>query len=222
VHETRQRLVTTTAELFRRRGFHGTSVKQVTEAADAPIGSLYHFFPGGKEDLAEAVLLESGEAYRQLFELIADAAPDPATAITDFFDGAAEVLEQSGYVDTCPIGTVALEVASSNDRLRRASDRVFRSWIDAAAARFTAVGIPADEAEALAATAVAALEGAFMLARSRQDPAPLRTAGRHIRQLVEAAVATAGAAGATSPAGSAPQPGGRAPAARPRRARRLP
>ena len=197
MHPTRQRLVTTTAELFRRRGFHGTSLKQVTDAADAPIGSLYHFFPGGKEDLAEAVLLESGEAYRQLFELIADASPDPAAAITDFFDGAAEVLAQSGYVDTCPIGTVALEVASSNERLRQASDRVFRSWIAAAAERFTAAGIDAAEAEALAATAVAALEGGFMLARSRQDPAPLRTAGRHVRQLVEAAlVAAANAADA--------------------------
>ncbi len=189
----------TTAELFRRRGFHGTSLKQVTDAADAPIGSLYHFFPGGKEDLAEAVLLESGEAYRQLFELIADTAADPATAITDFFDGAAEVLEQSGYVDTCPIGTVALEVASSNDRLRRASDRVFRSWIDSAAARFTDVGIPADDAEALAATAVAALEGAFMLARTRQDAQPLRSAGRHVRQLVDAAVATAATAATARP-----------------------
>jgi AcrR family transcriptional regulator len=46
VHETRQRIITATAELFRRRGFHGTSLKQVTEAAEAPIGSLYHHFPG--------------------------------------------------------------------------------------------------------------------------------------------------------------------------------
>jgi AcrR family transcriptional regulator len=191
VHETRQRFITATAELFRRRGFHGTSLKQVTDAAEAPIGSLYHFFPGGKEDLAEAVILESGEAYRQLFVLIADGAPDVATALTDFFDGAAQVLVQSGYVDTCPIGTVALEVASSNDRLRGASNQVFSSWTAAAVERFTEAGINADEAEALASTAVAALEGAFMLARTRRDPAPLHVAGRHVRQLVEASLAAA-------------------------------
>ena len=90
------------------------------------------------------------------------------------------------------------EVASSNERLRRASDRVFRSWTDAAAARFTTAGIPPDDAEALAATAVAALEGAFMLARTRQDPEPLHTAGRHVRQLVEASLAAAAAAAAPS------------------------
>jgi AcrR family transcriptional regulator len=75
--DTRDRIVTATSELFRTRGYHGTSLKHVTAASGAPIGSVYHFFPGGKVALAEAVITESGAAYRALFELIADAAPDP-------------------------------------------------------------------------------------------------------------------------------------------------
>src|SRR5262245_15807507 len=110
--DTRDRIVTATSELFRARGYHGTSLKHVTAASGAPIGSVYHFFPGGKVALAEAVITESGAAYRALFELIADAAPDPVAAVRDFFDGAAEVLVETGYLDACPIGTVALEVAS--------------------------------------------------------------------------------------------------------------
>lgn len=46
---------------------------------------LYHFFPGGKDDLAEAVIGSSGRAYQELFELIGDAAPDVPTAVTDFW-----------------------------------------------------------------------------------------------------------------------------------------
>ncbi len=49
-------------------------MKDVTTAAEATTGSLYHFFLGGKSELARAVVSETGLAYEQLFEAIADAA----------------------------------------------------------------------------------------------------------------------------------------------------
>jgi len=189
--ETRERLLTATNELFRRHGFNGTSLKQITAAAAAPTGSLYHFFPGGKEELAEATIETSGEVYRQLFELIADAAANPAQAITDFFEGAATVLAETDYIDICPIGTVAREVASTNDRLRQATDRVFDAWIDAVTIRFEGAGLPRRDAAELAVTVVAALEGGFMLTRAARDPEPLRAVGRQVRRLFELTLATA-------------------------------
>jgi AcrR family transcriptional regulator len=197
VTSTRERILTATGELFRRQGYHGTSVKQVTTAAQAPFGSLYHSFPGGKEELAEAVITTSGRAYGELFELIYDAAADPASAISDFFDGAAAVLEETGYVDACPVGTVALEVASTNDRLRRATAGVFAGWTESAASRLAAAGIARADAEDLATTLVAAVEGGFMLSRAARSPEPMRTAGRLMRRLVESALA--GATGARRP-----------------------
>jgi AcrR family transcriptional regulator len=188
--DTRDRIVTATSELFRARGYHGTSLKHVTAASGAPIGSVYHFFPGGKVALAEAVITESGAAYRALFELIADAAPDPVAAVRDFFEGAAEVLVETGYLDACPIGTVALEVASTNDRLRLATHAVFTGWIDAVSARLVAAGVPASEAGELAVTLVAAIEGGFMLSRAARSPEPMRTAGRLMQRLVAAALTT--------------------------------
>ena len=187
--DTRERLLTATAELFRRQGYNGTSLKQVTAAAGAPIGSLYHFFPDGKDGLSEAVIGSSGQAYQELFELIYDAAEGPGSAVTDFFDAAALVLAETGYLDACPIGTVALEVASTNDRLRRATEAVFDGWIGAAASRLQAAGMAEPEARDLATTLVAAVEGGFMLSRASRSPQPMRTAGRHMRMLVEASLA---------------------------------
>lgn len=146
VVDTRDRLMTATAELFRRQGDNGTSLMQVTDAAGAPVGSLHHSFPRGTDELAEAVIASSGRAYLELFARIADAAVDLPSAVTDFFDGAAAVLEGTGYLDACPIGTVALEEAGTDDRLRAATDAVFRSWVDAAASRLQAAGIADDEA----------------------------------------------------------------------------
>ncbi|MEA2309123.1 MAG: hypothetical protein QOI65_1409, partial [Thermoleophilaceae bacterium] len=64
---TRERIVDTSAELFRRQGYAGTGVKQIVNEASAPFGSLYHFFPGGKEQLGEEVIRWSGQMYLQLF-----------------------------------------------------------------------------------------------------------------------------------------------------------
>ena len=57
--DTRTRLIDAGAELFSRQGYAATGVKQIVEAARAPFGSVYHHFPGGKEQLtAEAVTWE--------------------------------------------------------------------------------------------------------------------------------------------------------------------
>lgn len=181
---TRDRILAATTELFRRRGYNGTALRDVTTAAAATTGSLYHFFPGGKADLAEAFITESGAAYQQLFEMMIDEVPDLAAAVRGFFDGAADVLAEGGFVDICPIGTVAGEIASSHEVLRLAADRVFSSWIGATASRFATAGLARAEAEELATTVIATLEGGFLLARCRQDEELLRAGGRHMGDLI--------------------------------------
>ena len=52
---TKDRIIDSSAELFRRQGYTGTGVKQIVAAASAPFGSIYHFFPGGKEELGAEV-----------------------------------------------------------------------------------------------------------------------------------------------------------------------
>jgi AcrR family transcriptional regulator len=108
---TRQRIVEAGADLLRVKGYTGTGVKEIVAAAEAPFGSLYHHFPGGKEQLGEAVIRWSGAMYGQLGPLIFDAAPDVVTGVRMFFAGAAEHLEETGWTDACPIATVALEGA---------------------------------------------------------------------------------------------------------------
>ena len=187
-HATRDRLVTAATEQMRAKGYRGTSVKEVLGAAGAPAGSLYHHFPGGKPELAATAIRESGAVYGELYEAIADAAPGVAEGFADFFSGAADVLAAGDYLDVCPIGTIAGEVASSDDDLRAATDDVFRSWTDAAADRLRAAGLPDDEAADLATTVIAALQGGFVLARARRDAELLRAVGRQVATLVTASL----------------------------------
>jgi len=160
---TRERIVTATAELFRSQGFNGTSLKQVSESASAPTGSVYHFFPGGKEELGVAVVRESGAAYQLLFEAVADEATDIVEAVGAFFEGAADVLEQTDFIDICPIGNVAREVANTHESVRAATVNVFDEWTAAVSSRLIAAGIASAQANALATTVISAIEGGFIL-----------------------------------------------------------
>jgi AcrR family transcriptional regulator len=175
--ETRDRILDTTAELFRRYGYTGTGLKQIVAQANAPFGSIYHFFPGGKQHLGEEVIRRSGRMYQELVEAVFDAAPDIVTGTSDVFTGAAALLQETDYVDACPIETVALEVASTNEPLRRATAEVFESWIASATNRLAEAGIEQGRARELAIAIITALEGAFVLSRAMRSPEALLAAG---------------------------------------------
>jgi len=185
---TKERIVDASAILFRRQGYAATGVKQIVAEAEAPFSSLYHFFPGGKDELTAAAIRSSGRVFQELVEAVFDAAPDVLSGVQDCFSGAAETLRQTGYADACPIATVALEVASTNELLRQATAEVFDSWIAAATERFLAAGIPEASARELAITTITSLEGAFILSRALRSTEPLAVAGATAAVAVAAAL----------------------------------
>ena len=197
MESTKDRIVIASAELFRRQGLSATGLKQISAEAQAPFGSIYHFFPGGKDELADEVIRRSGAFYLLLFEAIMDPAPDIVTGVRAFFAGAGETLVATDYADACPIAVVALEVASTNERLRMASADVFTSWIDEASRRFRDAGIGDDEAHALALSVLCGLEGAFLFCRTLRSTEAMDAAGETAAAAVRAAldVAGVGAAG---------------------------
>jgi AcrR family transcriptional regulator len=195
VPSTRERILYASAELFRRHGYTGTGLKQVVAQAEAPFGSLYHFWPGGKEQLGEEVIRTSGVFYLQLWHAIADPAPDPVTAIEAFFAGAAQTLRDTDYADACPIATIALEVASKHETLRAATADAFTSWIAAISAFLEDAGLDGATARRLGLSTLSGLEGAFVLCRALRSTEPLEAAGAAAAADVRQALATVAAAG---------------------------
>lgn len=191
---TKDRIIDSSAELFRRQGYAGTGIKQILAAANAPFGSLYHFFPGGKEQLGAETIRMSGQLYLELFATIVAQAPDVPSAVGAFFSGAADTLAQTDYADACPIATVALEVASTNEPLRQATADVFASWIAGATQYFAAAGIPRRRARELALSMLCLLEGAFVFCRAMRSTEPLVLAGASAVADVREALESVGAA----------------------------
>ena len=85
VNKTRERILDVSADLFRRQGMAGTGIKQILRGADAPFGSLYHHFPGGKDELAAETIKRAGAQYAELVAGKLLAGPDLPRNIREAF-----------------------------------------------------------------------------------------------------------------------------------------
>lgn len=186
---TRDRLVVTAGELLRRRGYAATGLKAVLAASGVRSGSLYHFFPGGKEELAVEAVVRSGGAYRELVEAYLPPGVDVVAAVGAMFADAADMLESTGYAEACPIAAIALETADHSPALRDAASAMFASWLAVIATRLVEAGTDATTAERLAQQLFMLLQGGFLLARVQRDADPLRHAAPTAAGLVRDALA---------------------------------
>ena len=183
---TRDRLVGSAAALFSRHGYAATGVKAVLTAADAPYGSLYHFFPGGKQDLGVAALEHSGARYREMLESVYPPGLDVVEATATSFVEAGDLLEATDYADACPIATIALEVASTDQQMRGAAAAAFESWLTVLETRFTEAGMTAERAREVAVEVFCLMEGSSLLARTSRSRTPFAVAGRAAANAVAA------------------------------------
>lgn len=174
---TRDRLVQASAALLQLQGLTGTGIKQILTEARAPYSSLYHHFPGGKDELAAVAIRASGAQYQALVEAVWDQAPDVISAVAAVFEGAAQTLESTDFAVACPIATVALEVASTNERLRMATAEVFETWIASGTRRLEEQSVSPRDARRLALTLISLLEGAFVLSQALKSTEPVVAAG---------------------------------------------
>ncbi|MFE6922296.1 TetR/AcrR family transcriptional regulator [Nocardia sp. NPDC057663] len=186
---TRDRLVVAVAELMRTHGYSAITVKQITAAAGAPMGSLYHHFPHGKVQIAAEALRSSGAAYIQLLPLLMDPHEDLRAAVPAAFADAARTLEESGWINMCPVGTVAGEIADSEPALREVAAEVVTDWIDKGTAYFVSRGLDETQARDLILGVLCGLEGAFVLGRTLRSAEPLLAAGQAISARIDAVLA---------------------------------
>jgi TetR/AcrR family transcriptional repressor of lmrAB and yxaGH operons len=170
---SRQAFVDATAELLQRQGFNATGLNQIVARSEAPKGSLYFHFPGGKEALAVAAMAHSGEKLRAAMGAIVNSGENLGESLGQLIDALAAGLEGSGYEVGCPIATVVLEAASGSEALRTTADAVFASWLEVLQERLVTAGLTRADAERRALLVLAAIEGALILARARHDTAPL-------------------------------------------------
>lgn len=167
----RDEIIATTCQLLELQGYHATGLNEIIRASGAPKGSLYHYFPNGKEELAAEAIGRSAAGITANIERELAAHDEPAAAVAGFIRRLATHVAASGFRQGGPITAVALEAASTNERLRLACRDAYRDWQRPFAAKLRPRY--GDRAPRLAAVIVAAIEGGIILARSEWSERPL-------------------------------------------------
>ncbi len=184
----RDQIIEKTCELLELQGYHATGLNQIIRESGSPKGSLYHYFPGGKEELAVEAVTHVGALVNQRIRNNLAQTDDAAEAIRSFIQTIAFSVEQSEYRAGGPITTIAMETASKSSRLRETCAQIYEEWQAAFAEKLQASGIAAPRSDRIAALIIASIEGGVILCRTSQTPKPLQQVAEEIYLIVRAAL----------------------------------
>ncbi|WP_250562314.1 TetR/AcrR family transcriptional regulator [Sphaerisporangium fuscum] len=173
-----------TRDLVEAGGYYGTGLNQVLAVSGAPRGSLYFHFPQGKDQLVAEAMIRGGAEVAATVEELAGSAADAAGLVTAILTTLGDRLEASGWTKGCPVATVVLEVAATNDELQKVCADIYASWRAGLAARIAADGHSGQEAEELATFVLAMIEGALLLARAERSRTPIDAVARRVTALL--------------------------------------
>ncbi|MHA7100067.1 TetR/AcrR family transcriptional regulator [Roseivirga pacifica] len=180
---TRERLVSTTSNLVRKKGYYGTGINEILKSVAVPKGSLYHHFPKGKDELIREAILYGGEIQMRKYgdALRGKPALEGLSAMVDVM---AEELEKSDFQDACPIAAVAMAAGIIEEEIRVACDKVFKGWQNDLAGYLERRGVTnaLEKAEEL----YAMFEGAYVLSKAHKDVKYLLLQKKYIALILNA------------------------------------
>jgi AcrR family transcriptional regulator len=182
-------MVRSAAQLIRRKGVSGTGMREIVVDANAPRGSLQHYFPGGKEELIiEAVQWMGDVAARRVRRHLRHLEPvTPSALLAAVVDDWRVDLTQEGFTAGCPFVAAAADSAGSSAEIRGVLRQVFDGWLEPLRVALIDLGVPAGRAAGLATLVISALEGAIILCRIQCDLAPLDALVAELGPVLDAA-----------------------------------
>ena len=179
---TKKKLVDATGRLLRKQGYHATGLSAIVEESGAPRGSLYFYFPDGKDQLAVAAIESAGVEWRERIEGAVANAKTMGEAIDAVIAVIADDLAKSQWENGCPVAAVALE--STSPVVHAAVKKHYARWQDNIAERITKYGVAKQAAEQIALVALASIEGALLLAKVQRSKQPLLAVGAALKAMV--------------------------------------
>ena len=184
---SRERIVAGAADMISRRGLSATSIREMAKHAEAPLGSTYHYFPEGKQQLAaEAVRFTGDWVARRLRK---ELEPGPAAGLRAFLDLWRRIVVESDFHAGCPVLAVAIEEPPADEvpPALVAAAEVFEQWESLLAASLREHGAGAEQAAQLATLIVAAVEGTVAMCRAKRSTQPLDQAAEQLQALIATA-----------------------------------
>jgi TetR/AcrR family transcriptional regulator, lmrAB and yxaGH operons repressor len=174
--DTRSRILHAAQRLFRQRGYHATGLNDILDVAQAPKGSMYHHFPGGKEQIGVAVIESMTLSLLSLFA--ASRARSTEALVAQVGEQLVQVAEKTNY-DICAMYSGFVAARNNSPLLGQAVQAAYQDMLQALQARLLRDGQSPRSAKDKAQLVVALLEGGSLLAQAQHDANAFRLAVRH-------------------------------------------
>ncbi|MFC7302741.1 TetR/AcrR family transcriptional regulator [Streptomyces monticola] len=184
---SRERIVAGAADMISRRGLSATSIREMAKHAKAPLGSTYHYFPEGKQQLATEAVRFTGEWVAQSLRKELEAGP--AAGLSAFLALWRKIVVESDFHAGCPVLAVAIEEPPADDvpPALAAAAEVFEQWEGLLADSLREHGAERGQAAQLATLIVAAVEGTVAMCRAKRSTRPLDQVAEQLQALIAAA-----------------------------------
>jgi AcrR family transcriptional regulator len=173
-------IVRAAVTLFRRNGYAATGINEIAEVSGAPKGSLYHYFPDGKEQIAEAAVRFAGAGVVATLEQLEQEHTTASSMIRAYCRLLAGWMAKSGFRDGCPIATTLLEAAPQSADMAAAGREAFAGWCAVIARALVRDGFGKAEARRLATLAISSIEGALILTRVEGSAVPIEDVAKSL------------------------------------------
>ncbi|WP_314173924.1 TetR/AcrR family transcriptional regulator [Streptomyces winkii] len=186
----RERMVFSAAQLIRREGVSSAGMRDVAVHAQAPRGSLQHYFPGGKEQLVNEAVDWAGRYAGDRVARFVAALPEPTPSglFAEMVRQWTDEYATTGFAGGCPVAAATVDCAESTASTREAASAAFTTWTESVARALAELGVPEERTGALATLMIGALEGAILIARAERDVRALATVSRELGPLLDEAV----------------------------------
>jgi TetR/AcrR family transcriptional regulator, lmrAB and yxaGH operons repressor len=178
----RDALIASITGLVRRRGVAGTGLNALLEDSGVARRTVYLNFPGGKAELVAEATRIAGQALTSVIRS-ADDGGDPAQAVQAFIDQWKVALSATEMEAGCPIVAAILGRAEAPAAAQAAAEAV-GDWQAVLADQLVRSGADEDSARSLATLAIAAIEGAVIIALATQSTDALDDVGRHLIEVI--------------------------------------
>lgn len=185
MNTVREQVLQTTCDLLEKQGYHGTGLNEIVKESGAPKGSLYYYFPEGKEQITAEAVLHSGQATAERIRAGLASGSDAADAIYDFVVLVAGHVERSGFAAGSPLTAVAMETATTSERINLACREAYAMLQNAFKEKLLESGFSTSKVEELSAFITASIEGGIILSRTAHTADPLRLVARQLRILLK-------------------------------------
>lgn len=180
----REQILQTTCDLLEKQGYHGTGLSEIVKKSGAPKGSLYYYFPEGKEQITAEAVIQSGQVISERINVGLKGSNSAPQAIYDFILLIADNVERSGFAGGSPLTAVAMETATQSERINLACRKAYGMLESAFREKLLDSGFSNSRAEELATFIVAAVEGGIILSRVYHTADPLRLVAKQLKGLL--------------------------------------